>query len=456
MNQSQNRRPSVAVIGTGISGMSAAWLLAPHVDLAVYECAGRIGGHSNTVNVCADGKAVAVDTGFIVYNEPTYPNLKALLEHFNVRTDETNMSFAASLRGGRCEYSGESPRGLFAQKANALRPRFWRMLYDLQKFYRTAPAAVKSGRSSGATLREFVAEHGYSTAFVEDHLLPLSAAIWSAPPGAMLDYPVEAFVRFHENHGLLKFVDRPIWRTVSGGSRAYVEKLTAEYEEAIVLHARLEHIRRVDDGVEILDRSGSRRQFDHVIFATHADQALRLLADPSTLERRLLAAFRYSCNEAYLHSDADLMPRLRSVWASWNFMGTGTVEDKLTVTYWMNNLQRLDTSQQLFVTLNPQIAPRDATVHKVEAYEHPLIDRAAIDAQKQLWSLQGVDGTWFCGAYFGAGFHEDGLQAGLAVAEQLAVSEGLHGVRRPWRVEAESGRIHVRDFSARQPGRLAA
>ncbi len=243
---------------------------------------------------------------------------------------------------------------------------------------------------------------------------------------------------------------------MSGGSRVYVEKLTAEYKEAVVLGARLASLRRVDDGVEIMDEAGDRRRFDHAILATHADQALRMLADPSTLERRLLAAFRYSRNEAYLHSDAALMPRRRSVWASWNFIADETGSDGLTVTYWMNKLQRLATEHQFFVTLNPQVLPRDTTIHKVETYEHPLIDRAAIDAQKQLWSLQGVDGTWFCGAYFGAGFHEDGLQAGLAVAEQLAAAEGLYSVRRPWRVEAESGRIHVRATPARRLGRLAA
>ena len=446
-SKSQNAsRPSVAVIGTGISGLSAAWLLAPHVDLTVYEAASRIGGHSNTVDVDLSGESVAVDTGFIVYNEEAYPNLTALFRHLNVQTCPSDMSFAASLDGGALEYSGASLRGLFAQKRNLVSPRFWGMLYDLQRFYRHAPSVAHEPAWASRTLGEFVASEKYGTPFVEHHLLPLSAAIWSAPPGEILQYPVSAFVRFHENHGLLKLSGRPVWRTVSGGSRRYVQALTERFHGSIRLNCRLAAVRRNVHGVEIIDETGAVAHHDHVILATHADQALAMLADPTPLESELLSSFSYSRNEAWLHSDPSFMPRRRSVWASWNFIG-GAKRDvaggPLVVTYWMNNLQQLRTRHELFVTLNPATQPRSDLTHRIERYEHPVFDRQAIAAQGRLWSLQGEGGLWYCGAYFGSGFHEDGLQSGLAVAEHLARSQGIPGVRRPWQVANESSRICV-------------
>ena len=459
MPRDPHDRSSVAIVGTGISGMSAAWLLAPHFDVSVFEANSRIGGHSNTVSVQLDDGQVAVDTGFIVYNEQTYPNLIALFQHLGVETHETNMSFAASLRGGSMEYSGESLAGIFAQKRNFLRPRFWSMVYDLQRFYRLAPAAVRnlgSGAESGITLGTFLDRHGFGSAFIDDHLLPLSAAIWSATPGDILDYPVDAFVRFHENHGLLKFMNRPVWRTVAGGSQAYVEKLTAGYAKSIVTNAQLRAVRRSPNAVELVDASGTCKRFDHVIMATHADQALELLDDASENEHSLLSAFRYSQNEAWLHSDPALMPKRKGAWASWNFIGEQDAQKRLVVTYWMNKLQKLQTDQELFVTLNPETPPRDTLCHRVETYEHPVVDFAAINAQKRLWSLQGKNRTWFCGAYFGAGFHEDGLQSGLAAAENLAASAGYPQIHRPWKVPDESGRIHVKpQESARRQKELA-
>ncbi|MGE3245707.1 MAG: NAD(P)/FAD-dependent oxidoreductase [Beijerinckiaceae bacterium] len=437
------RTPTIAVIGTGISGMSAAWLLSGKCDVKVFECASRPGGHSNTAVLDEGGATVPVDTGFIVYNENTYPNLTALFATLGVETEPTNMSFAASLRGGRTEYSGENLAGLVAQRRNLLRPRFWSMLYDLQRFYRNAPAVLGDVRARSETLGGYLARNGYGAAFVEDHLLPLSAAIWSSTPGAMLDYPVQSFVQFHDNHGLLNFVNRPVWRTVAGGSRNYVEKLTAPYRDAIVYNARIASIRRLPGSVEITDQSGNRTQVDHVVFATHADQALALLVNPTDAERALLSAFRYSSNRTYLHSDPALMPKRKAVWASWNFIDAGGDDTPLVVSYWMNKLQRLPTQRDLFVTLNPHLPPAENAIHRVETYEHPLIDAAAIAAQQKLWSIQGEGGVWFCGAYFGAGFHEDGLQSGLAVAEEIGVLEGLADVRRPWRVENESGRICI-------------
>lgn len=438
-------QPSAAIIGTGISGLSAAWLLAPHADVTVYEGASRVGGHSNTVDVALPDGCVAVDTGFIVYNQDAYPNLTALFRHLDVETCATDMSFAASLKGGAMEYSGASLGGLVAQRRNIVRPRFWSMLYDLQRFYRKAPALAHDPDHVSRTLGEFIAAENYGAAFVEDHLLPLSAAIWSAKPADILDYPVSAFVRFHENHGLLKFTGRPVWRTVSGGSRRYVEALSSEFSDRIRLDAGLVAIRRTAGGVELVDEAGRVARHDHVIIATHADEALDLLADPTPGERELLSSFKYSRNETWLHSDADLMPRRRSVWASWNFIGEGhdRAGEPLVVSYWMNRLQRLATRENLFVTLNPTRKPRADLTHRIETYEHPIFDRRAIEAQKRLWSLQGDGGVWYCGSYFGSGFHEDGLQAGLAVAEELGRAEGLTGVRRPWQVENESARICI-------------
>lgn len=444
------RRPSVAVIGSGISGLAAAWLLSRRCEVTLYEAASRPGGHSNTVDIALDGRMTPVDTGFIVFNEATYPNLVALFDHLGVATYGTNMSFAASLRGGSMEYSGESYGGLLAQRRNAFRPRFWSMLYDLQRFYRSAPAALGQPHIASQTLGQFLSENGYGAPFVEDHLLPLSAAIWSATPGDILQYPVEAFIRFHDNHGLLKFTDRPVWRTVLGGSRQYVERIIADFDGSLVLDAKLNAVRRTPGGVELFEKTGICGRFDHVVFATHANQALALLADPSPEEHRLLSSFRYSQNEAWLHSDDTLMPRRRAVWASWNFIDEGATPGQLVVSYWMNKLQRLDTSRNVFVTLNPSRLPREETVHRLELYEHPIIDSAALAAQKSLWSLQGLAGTWFCGAHFGSGFHEDGLQSGLAVAESLAQQEGFSDLRRPWRVANESGRIHVKQV-AKQP-----
>jgi predicted NAD/FAD-binding protein len=439
-------RLRIAVIGTGISGMSAAWLLSQRHDVTVYERAGRVGGHSNTVVVGEGAGAVPIDTGFIVYNERTYPNLTALLDHLDVPTAESCMSFSVSLDDGGFEYAGgRGLAGLFAQRRNLARPRYWAMLRDLARFYRTAAADLPGLEASGASLRAYLDAGGYGRGFRDDHLLPMAGAIWSAPTEAILDFPAAAFVRFFHNHGLLDFRDRPRWRTVVGGSRSYVECLTARYADRIRLGAGVTAVSREPGRVRVRDGNGGTEVYDHVVVATHADEALRLLVDPGAEERRLLGAFRYSRNVAVLHADPALMPRRRAAWASWNHLGRGAAA---SVTYWMNRLQPLPTERPLFVTLNPAVAPR--AVLRSETYEHPVFDAAAGAAQRALWSLQGRRNTWFCGAHFGAGFHEDGLQAGLAVAEALG------GVRRPWQVADESGRIFVTPLSAPGPERIAA
>lgn len=418
----------IAIVGTGISGLSAAWLLSRRHRVTVFERDLRIGGHSHTVN--AGG--LSVDTGFIVYNELTYPNLTALFSHLGVATKPSNMSFSVSLDGGRLEYAGNLA-GLFAQRRNITSARFWSMLRDLARFYHRAPRDLPAIGST--SLGDYLDGIGCGVAFRDDHLYPMAAAIWSTPAHKIAEYPAAAFIRFCENHGLLKFVRRPLWCTVEDGSQQYVDKLTEGFRDRIRIGCGVQSVRRRDGQVEVTSDRGTER-FDHVVIAAHADQALAMLADPHPLEQRLLGAFRYRRNEAILHSDPSLMPRRQRVWASWNY-ASETDQRSPSVTYWMNRLQSLPDDRQMFLSLNPLLRPDAALVHSRHVYDHPMFDQAATTAQSELWSLQGMRNTWFCGAYFGAGFHEDGLQSGLAVAEQLG------GLRRPWEVERESGRIHI-------------
>jgi predicted NAD/FAD-binding protein len=433
----QQPRREIAVIGTGIAGMACAWLLNQSHDITVYEAAGRVGGHANTVDITGPNGSFPVDTGFIVYNEPTYPNLTALFRALDVPTEASDMSFAASLEDGGLEYAGTGLRGLFAQKRNLVRPRFWSMVRDLRRLYAQAPSDAVLQNPDLISLGEWLDREGYGDAVQRDHLLPMAAAIWSSRAAAVRDYPAAAFFRFCDNHGLLRLNNRPIWRTVTGGSRAYVERLTRDYAERIRLNCGVAGLRRTDAGVFVRDVTGQIRRYDDVVLATHASQALAMLEEPDPAERDVLGCFADSRNVAMLHTDASLMPKRRTVWASWNFLGGRDPEAPPCVTYWMNKLQTLPSGTQVFVTLNPLHPPAPGTVLSTQTYEHPLFDVAAMQAQRKLWSLQGGRRTWFCGAWFGAGFHEDGVQSGLAVAEALG------GLRRPWNVDNESGRIHL-------------
>jgi len=431
-----DRPLDIAVVGTGIAGLSAAWLLSCRHRVTVYEQNDAAGGHSNTATVTVGDSEVNVDTGFIVYNPVNYPNLVALFEHLNVPTRKSDMSFSASLADGALEYSGTDLNGLFAQRRNLVRPRFISMLRDLKRFYEQAPTLVDDEELVSLSLGEFLRRERYGHAFIYDHLMPMGGAIWSSSVEQMLSFPTLTFLRFFRNHGLVQLRERPQWRTVDGGSREYVARMLAGFDGDLRFGTPVERVLRDEAGITIVTGAG-RQRHDHIVLACHSDQALRMLDRPTAAEAETLGRIRYQPNTAVLHTDLALMPRRRRAWASWNYIGTGqeSSDDALCVTYWMNLLQSLETPQSLFVTLNPNRDIDQGRVLRTYDYEHPIFDAAALDAQSRLWQLQGCGNTWYCGAYFGSGFHEDGIQAGLAVAERLG------GVRRPWQVSDPSGRI---------------
>lgn len=412
----------IAVIGAGIAGMSCAWLLNAAHEVTLYERNSWLGGHSNTVET-PDG--VAIDTGFIVYNDVTYPNLVKLFETLSVPTAPSNMGFAVTLDKGRLEYSGSGVKGLFAQKRNLFSPRFVGMVLDLLRFYRDAPALLEAG-DSAMTLGEFLAQGKYGEAFLEHHLLPMGAAIWSMTPKEMLDFPAKSFVRFFVNHGLFRLKNRIPWRTVKGGSREYVKRLLAPLQGKIH-QTEVVRVLRDANGVVVTDLNGLEKRYDAVVMACHGDEALALMADASPQERAVLAKFSYSQNRAILHSDDSVMPKRRNVWAAWNYIAeTGKEAGRVALSYWMNRLQPLAGTTQWFVSLNPLHEPAKEKVVAEFNYTHPLFTKATIDAQQEIRTIQGQNRVWFCGAHLGYGFHEDGLSSGLAVAEALG------GLTRPW------------------------
>jgi predicted NAD/FAD-binding protein len=412
----------IAVIGSGIAGLGTAWALGRGHEVVIYEAADYLGGHAHTVDIEDAGRTIAVDTGFIVYNEANYPNLTRLFDVAAVPTEPSDMSFSVSVGHGAFEYQGRL-LGLAAQPSNLARPSYLRMVGEILRFTREARELIGAG--SRESTGDYLARQGYSAAFRDDYLLPMVACIWSSHLEAMLDYPAETMVRFLDNHGLLQVRHRPLWRTVTGGSREYVRRVIASSTAEIRLSTPVVAIRRDADGVTVIDGLGHRDRFDHAVMATHADTTLAILGeDAAPEEARTLGAFRYQENLAVLHRDPSLMPRRRAAWSSWNYLAeTRGQGGAVSLSYWMNRLQNLETERPVIVTLNPPREPREAVDTFV--YHHPQYDRAAVDAQARIPGLQGRRRTWFAGAYCGFGFHEDGLRAGLDVAAGL-------GAPAPW------------------------
>ena len=416
-------RRRIAIVGAGISGLVAAYVLARAHDVTVFEAAPRAGGHTNTIDVRVGGGLHHVDTGFIVFNERNYPGFMTLLERLGVASQPTDMSFSVQCAGTGLEYRGSSLSTFFAQRANLARPRHWALLREILRFNREAPALLEQPEDE-TMLREHLARHGYGDDLREHYIVPMAAALWSADPATVLDFPAHYFVRFFENHGFFKLEGRPQWRVVRGGSQRYVERLVASLAGTcrpgwLRTGTPVLSVRRRDEAVDLRTDAHGTESFDEVILAVHSDQALALLEDATQDERAVLRDVAYQPNEAVLHSDPSVMPRTRRAWSSWNYHLPRTGRGAATVTYWMNKLQSLPEHPPFFVTLNRTAEIDPALVHRTIPYAHPVYDPSARAAQLRWEEINGVRRTWFCGAWWGWGFHEDGVQSALRVTRAL-------------------------------------
>jgi len=422
----------VAIIGSGAAGLGAALALSSRCRIHLFEAAARLGGHCNTVTVDDPVGSLAVDTGFIVFNPVNYPTLCRAFEYLGVASQPSEMSFSISSERGGFEYSGRFPGGLAAQPANLLRPRFWRMVRGIGRFYAEAMADLPALERSGESLGSYLGRRKYTPAFRDDHLAPMAAAIWSQPQGAVEDMPAATLIRFFAAHGLLRISNRPQWRTVTGGSQAYVTRI-GQYlvRRQVRLHmgAPVVSVRRGSSSVTVSTASGLHSDFDHVVLAVHGDQALAMLADADAREQEVLGAFAYRPNRVVLHRDHALMPVRRAAWAAWNYIAPQGPQGPQGVTYWMNRLHNIASAEPIFVTLNPPFAPASSRVINEFSYSHPVFDLAAVRAQNHLADLQGSRCTWFCGSYFGYGFHEDAFASGVNAAARM-------GVPAPWATAA--------------------
>ncbi|MCC2638208.1 MAG: NAD/FAD-binding protein [Moraxellaceae bacterium] len=415
----------IAVVGSGIAGLGAAWLLAPHHEVVLYEAAGYAGGHSNTVDVTLDGITHPVDTGFLVHNDRTYPNLIQLFALLGIDTPASEMTFSVSLPGEDLEWAGSDLGTLFAQPRNLVRPGFWRMVRDILRFNRSADALLADSRRHARTLGQLLDEQGYSQEFRQWYLYPMGAAIWSTPLQGMEAFPAETFLQFCQNHGLLQIFDRPQWKSIRNGSREYVAAMLRLLGD-VRLSCPVTAVTRTDEGVVVTSARGEER-FDRVVLATHTDQSLAMLQDARPEEREVLAGIRFLPNTAWLHTDATMMPQRRKAWSAWNYYSRGDsgAHRPVAVTYWLNRLQPLPFRSDVFVTLNPPAPPSPEHVIARIEYAHPQLDQSAYAAQARLASIQGLDRVYFCGAWATYGFHEDGLKAGMKVAQLL-------GANVPW------------------------
>ncbi|GEC94761.1 NAD/FAD-binding protein [Zoogloea ramigera] len=437
MNMSEFDRAGVvpkriAVIGGGIAGLASAWLLSRRHRVTLFEAGDYVGGHTNTIDIAVEGHRHPIDTGFLVFNDRTYPNLCALFACLGVASVESEMSFGVSLAEPEIEWAGSDLGTVFAQRSNLLRPAFLGMLSDILRFNRETTRMAAEGDAPPVSLGDYLAAGRYGSAFRDWYLLPMASAIWSCPTRTMLDYPLATFARFCHNHGLLQIFDRPRWRTVAGGGREYVRRILDELDDVQVATPVLGVDRR-PDGVWLRCRDGAER-FDEVVFACHSDQTLAILGAGASLdERRILGAVKYQPNLALVHTDTALLPRRRKVWSAWNYLaGAGRPDERpVSVSYLINRLQPLPFETPVVVSLNPFTEPaRDKLIRRIE-YAHPVFDQAAVDAQAALPTIQGRQRSWFAGAWTGYGFHEDGLKSALVVARAL-------GAEIPWQPSAEA------------------
>lgn len=408
----------VAVIGSGISGMLVAYLLCEEHDVTLFEANEKLGGHTNTVRVSLEGRDYDVDTGFIVFNDWTYPNFIKLMDRLGVASQPSSMSFSVTCEKTGLEYNGTTLNTLFAQRRNLLRPSFYRMIRDILRFNRAGQAFASSG-DDRTTLGQFLKDGGYSTPFIRHYVVPMGAAIWSADPRQMPEFPARYFLQFFKNHGMLSVDRRPQWRVITGGSDRYIEPLTRRYREKVRVACPIRSITRHPDHVAVQPRHGTTERFDHVVLATHSDQALALLSDPSPREREVLGALPYQENEAVLHTDETILPKRRLAWAAWNYHILREQRGCAAVTYNMNILQSLDAPRQFCVTLNHSDAINPASVIRRITYHHPVYTREGVAAQGRHREISGINRTSYCGAYWGFGFHEDGVKSALAVCQEF-------------------------------------
>jgi uncharacterized protein len=416
----------IAVVGSGISGLASAWLLSREHAVTLFEANDYFGGHTHTHAVEHEGQRLQVDSGFIVFNPAHYPLLTKLFAELGVETQPTTMSFSVRNAASGLEYNAANLDTLFCQRRNLLSPRFWGMLRDLLRFYREAPALLTTA-GEGPTLGNYLAARRYGAAFRDEHLLPMAAALWSAPASRILEFPAQYLVRFMANHQMLQLRDRSAWRVVSGGSASYVRALRARWRVDERLSCPVRSVRRGTGGVQIVSAAGTEH-FDRVVLACHSDQSLGLLADPSDREREILGAIPYQDNEAVLHTDATLLPIDRKAWAAWNAFVPAAQSEVCTVSYCMNLLQGLTSREPLVVTLNRSSAIDPAKMLRCMSYRHPVYTQASVAAQSRRAEIQGVRRTWFAGAYWGWGFHEDGIRSAVDVCAALISDSSLFGI----------------------------
>jgi predicted NAD/FAD-binding protein len=408
----------IAIIGTGISGLGAAYLLHPHHEITIYEKNNYIGGHSRTIQIDDNGTKTPVDTGFIVFNHKNYFHLTRLFESIGVKTEKSDMSFGVSIKNNWLEYGS---KGMFSQKRNLFRPGFWKMVFDIIRFNKTALTYLE--KNNDATLEECLDDLKMGEWFKKYYLQAMGAAIWSCSITTILKYPAKTFIQFFKNHGLLSINKHPQWYTVSGGSKEYVSLLTEPFVDKIKLGCGAKKVTRNDIGATVFDTEGSKQKYDAVIFACHADEALKLIEKPTEEEKQILEKFKYQKNKVVVHKDISFMPKERKCWASWVYLSE-SLNDKnesVSLSYWMNNLQNLDTKNPILVTLNPGKQPPKELTYDEHEFMHPIFTKEAIAAQSEIKEIQGKNKFWFCGAYQKYGFHEDGLSSSVEIAKSMDV-----------------------------------